>query len=153
MFPSLYAIISGDFGGRPALGWADCLAGAGVEIIQYRVKQLSSRELLSTSRELVELSRNKSFRMIVNDRADIAALAGAGGVHVGQQDIGVADARRVCGAECWVGVSTHTLEQVREAAGSVPLRFPEAAMTRVDCPFYLTGSTRHWRIPVTKFPQ
>ena len=54
--------------------------------------------------------------MIVNDRADIAALAGAGGVHVGQQDIGVADARRVCGAECWVGVSTHTLEQVREAA-------------------------------------
>jgi thiamine-phosphate pyrophosphorylase len=69
-------------------------------------------------RELANLSHNKPFRLIINDRADIAAMVGAGGVHVGQQDVSVDDARRVCGAGCWVGVSTHTLEQVREAAAT-----------------------------------
>jgi thiamine-phosphate pyrophosphorylase len=118
VFPSLYAIIPGDFGGRTALGWAECLAEAGVEIIQYRGKFSPSREMLDTARELARLSSSKSFRLIVNDRADVAALSGAGGVHVGQEDIGVEIARRVCGAGCWVGVSTHSLEQVRAAAGT-----------------------------------
>lgn len=118
MFPSLYAIITGDFGGSSALRWADRLAGAGVEIIQYRAKDLSSRDLYDSSCELAQLTRSKPFRLVINDRADIAALVGAGGVHVGQQDVGVEDARRVCGKDCWVGVSTHTLEQVRQAAAT-----------------------------------
>ncbi len=116
MFPSLYAIITGNFEGRSAPGWAERLAGAGVEIIQYRAKGSTSRDLYDSSRALAELSRSRLFRLIINDRADIAALVSAGGVHVGQHDIAVEDARRVCGADCWVGVSTHTLEQVREAA-------------------------------------
>ncbi len=45
----------------------------------------------------------------------MAALAGAGGVHVGQEDLGVEEARAVCGAGCWVGISTHTLDQLRQA--------------------------------------
>lgn len=109
-------ILPGNYGGSSALEWAERLSRAGVEIIQYREKHSSSEDQYNSCCELVQLSRRRLFRLIVNDRADIAALAGAGGVHVGQQDIGVADARRVCGAECWVGVSTHTLEQVREAA-------------------------------------
>ena len=115
VFPSLYAIITGDFGGSSATGWADRLSAAGVAIIQYRAKALSARELFETARELARLSSSKSFRLIVNDRADVAALSGAGGVHVGQDDIPVEVARRVCGADCWVGVSTHSLEQVRAA--------------------------------------
>jgi thiamine-phosphate pyrophosphorylase len=51
----------------------------------------------------------------VNDREDVAALAGAEGVHVGQTDLGVEQARTVVGPERWVGVSTHTLEQVAAA--------------------------------------
>lgn len=117
-FPPLYAILTGNFGGSSALAWADRLAGAGVEIIQYRGKHSSAREVFEISRELTQLSRAKPFRLIVNDRADIAAMVGAGGVHVGQQDLSVEDTRRVCGQGCWVGVSTHTLEQVREAAAT-----------------------------------
>ncbi|MEO6910902.1 MAG: thiamine phosphate synthase, partial [Edaphobacter sp.] len=52
-------------------------------------------------------------RLILNDRADLAVLAEWGGVHVGQGDLLPEDARRVVGAERWVGVSTHTVEQVR----------------------------------------
>src|SRR5712692_7794847 len=117
-FPPLYAILTGNLDGSSALAWADRLAGAGVEIIQYRAKSLTSRKLFLSCREIASLSRSKPFRLIINDRADIAAMVGAGGVHVGRQDLGVEDARQVCGAGCWVGVSTHTLEQVREAAGT-----------------------------------
>jgi thiamine-phosphate pyrophosphorylase len=53
--------------------------------------------------------------LIVNDRADIAMLSGVGGVHVGQHDLEVAQARAICGAPLWVGISTHTLDQVRAA--------------------------------------
>ncbi len=53
--------------------------------------------------------------MIVNDRPDIAAIAGAHGVHVGQEDLPVEDARKICPPPRWVGVSTHNLEQLRAA--------------------------------------
>ncbi|NDQ58822.1 MAG: thiamine phosphate synthase [Acidipila sp.] len=115
MFPSVYAIITGNLAGGTALEWAERLAGAGVEIIQYRTKSVPSRDLYTACRELAHLSRNHSFRFVVNDRPDIAALVGAGGVHVGQQDLDAEQARRICPPPCWVGVSTHTLQQVREA--------------------------------------
>jgi thiamine-phosphate pyrophosphorylase len=54
-------------------------------------------------------------RFIVNDRADIALLANAGGVHVGQEDLGVEEARAICGRDRWVGVSTHNFEQLAAA--------------------------------------
>lgn len=57
-------------------------------------------------------------RFIVNDRADIAAMVRASGVHVGQDDLPVEDARGICKAPQWVGVSTHNLNQFREAARS-----------------------------------
>ena len=57
----------------------------------------------------------RGVRFIVNDRPDIALLTGASGVHVGQDDLGVEEARAICGQRSWVGVSTHTLEQVEAA--------------------------------------
>jgi thiamine-phosphate pyrophosphorylase len=116
VFPSVYAIITGKFQGNSALGWADRLAGAGVAIIQYRAKGLSSGQLLVTSRSLARLAHDRGFRLVINDRPDIAALAGAHGVHVGQDDLTVEQARRICGQGSWVGVSTHNLEQLRAAA-------------------------------------
>ena len=57
----------------------------------------------------------RGVRVIVNDRPDIAAMVGAGGVHVGQEDLPVEAARRICGSSCWVGISTHNLEQFHDA--------------------------------------
>ncbi len=68
--------------------------------------------------EFAEKLSPRGMRLIVNDRADIAAIAGAGGVHVGQEDLPVEEARRICGPSSWVGVSTHNLDQLREAAGT-----------------------------------
>lgn len=97
------------------IAFAEMLAASGVELIQYRNKQASSRSLFEISLNLVNFLNPRHLRVIVNDRPDIARLAGAGGVHVGQEDLQVEDARAICGAERWVGVSTHTLDQVREA--------------------------------------
>jgi len=88
---------------------------AGARPVQYRDKAASSRELFERGRELVQRARAANAAMIINDRADIAMMCGAAGVHVGQDDIGVEAARAVCGAGRMVGVSTHTLQQVRAA--------------------------------------
>jgi thiamine-phosphate pyrophosphorylase len=57
----------------------------------------------------------RDLKIMVNDRPDIAAITGAAGVHVGQEDLPVEEARKVCASPLWVGVSTHNLEQVRAA--------------------------------------
>ena len=74
---------------------AEALAGSGVELIQYRSKTASSRQFFEVSRNLSSALRPRGVRFIVNDRPDIALLAGAGGVHVGQDDLSVRDARAV----------------------------------------------------------
>jgi thiamine-phosphate pyrophosphorylase len=114
-FPSLYVIMDAVLTGPTVADLAELLASAGAELIQYRDKQGSSRQLYETSRTLVLRLEKFPVRLIVNDRPDVAAIAGAGGVHVGQDDLPVAAARAIVGPEMWVGYSTHTLEQVREA--------------------------------------
>jgi len=94
---------------------AERLADAGVQLVQYRDKRGTARKIFDVSASLVARLGPRGVRVIVNDRADIAAMAGAGGVHVGQEDLPVEDARRVCGKSLWVGVSTHNLEQLRAA--------------------------------------
>ena len=74
--------------------------------------------LLDLARELGALARTAGARLIVNDRADIAVLAGAAGVHVGQDDLTPRDVRTIAGDECVVGLSTHTDEQIEEAIAS-----------------------------------
>ena len=122
MFPTLYAILdaSPEFAGPSKfsiLEIAERLAGAGVELFQYRDKKGSARKIHGISAALVQRLPNvgKGTRIIVNDRADIAALVGAAGVHVGQEDLPVEAARKICGGALWVGVSTHNLEQLRAA--------------------------------------
>jgi thiamine-phosphate pyrophosphorylase len=115
VFPSLYAIMDADLLQTSELAYAESLAESGVELIQYRNKRISSGSYLRISQALVAQLRPRGVRFIVNDRPDIAALAGAYGVHVGQQDLSPEQARAVCGSDSCVGVSTHTLEQVREA--------------------------------------
>jgi len=121
VFPPLYAIIDAALLKTSELSFAEMMAESGVELLQYRNKHASSRELFdasqSISAKLSRLARAGAYepRFIVNDRADIALLVKAKGVHVGQQDLSVEDARTLVGRSGWVGVSTHSLAQLDAA--------------------------------------
>ena len=90
-------------------------ADGGVDIVQLREKTLGDRELLARAKDVRRWTLAAGVLFVVNDRPDIAALCGADGVHLGQDDLDVADARRVVGPNALLGVSTHTAEQVRRA--------------------------------------
>jgi thiamine-phosphate pyrophosphorylase len=115
LFPALYAILDADQAGRADPPFARILADAGVKLIQIRDKRAPARKIYDTSKTLLETLRPTGVRMIVNDRPDITAMVDAAGVHVGQEDLPVEVARRICGSARWVGVSTHNLEQLGEA--------------------------------------
>jgi thiamine-phosphate pyrophosphorylase len=115
VFPPLYAIIDPTLLTISELAMDEALAESGVQLIQYRNKTASSRQFFEISRKLSSALGPRHVRLIVNDRPDIALLSDASGVHVGQDDTSVEDARKICGADRWVGVSTHNLEQVAAA--------------------------------------
>ena len=114
--PHLYAILDAAFGDRPG-DVAAALASAGVTLLQYRDKSGDSRKTLQIARELKRAVLG-SVRLIMNDRPDLALMAGFGGVHVGQEDLSPEGARKVIGASLWLGVSTHNPEQVQLADGT-----------------------------------
>jgi thiamine-phosphate pyrophosphorylase len=118
VLPRLYVILDAALLKTPEIDCAKSLVDAGVCLVQYRNKRATARELFESSRELAAFFKPHQVRFIVNDRADVAALTDADGVHVGQEDLGVAEARAVIGAGKWVGVSTHNEQQVVEVAGS-----------------------------------
>jgi thiamine-phosphate pyrophosphorylase len=106
-------------GGLPTLGdltWivGEALAG-GADIIQLREKGLTDRELLKRAREVRILTAQAKARFVLNDRPDLARLSGADGVHLGQDDITVRDARRIVGPSMVIGVSTHDRAQLEAA--------------------------------------
>jgi thiamine-phosphate pyrophosphorylase len=111
----LYVIV----GGLPTLGdltWivGEALAG-GAQVIQLREKGLPDRVVLERAREVRLLTIAAGARFILNDRPDLARLAGTDGVHIGQDDLAVRDARRIVGPRALVGVSTHDREQLDRA--------------------------------------
>lgn len=87
----------------------------GVRMIQLREKNLSDRELLELAGYVRDWTNEFEALLIVNDRADIAAIAGADGVHLGQEDLSVAEARKILGPGKLIGVSTHSIAQARQA--------------------------------------
>jgi len=115
LFPPLYAILDPSLTAVPALSIAKELVAAGVTLIQLRDKQGSARKLFAEAREWAQVLNPLKTRFILNDRPDIAAMVGADGVHVGQEDLPVEAARAICGPDRWVGVSTHNIAQFREA--------------------------------------
>ena len=101
---------------RPILEWTIKEAAAGgAGMIQLREKSLSDREFLERARKVRRWTREADVLCIVNDRPDIARLAEADGVHLGQDDLPVREARRILGPDLVIGVSTHNLDQVRQA--------------------------------------
>jgi len=114
----LYFVCDRAPGGRPL---ADVLAAAlagGVDLFQLRDKAANDEELLATAEEARVLCHAAGALFLVNDRPDLAALAGSDGVHVGQDDEPVEAARAVVGAERIVGVSTHSIAQADAGARS-----------------------------------
>ncbi len=117
--PGLYAVVDAEV--ASAHGWAPvdlaaALLEGGATLLQVRGKALSSAELLALSRQVVALAVPFGAAVVVNDRADVAALAGAAGVHVGQDDLSPAQARAIVGTDALVGVSTHSADQIADAA-------------------------------------
>ena len=92
----------------------------GVRLFQYRDKQASMREAYRVGTELRRVSADAGALLIVNDRCDLALAVDADGVHVGQTDLPVADARLLMGPEKILGVSTHTPAQAAAALAERP---------------------------------
>jgi thiamine-phosphate pyrophosphorylase len=90
-------------------------ARGGADVFQLREKALPDRELLDTARAVRRWTREAAALFVVNDRPDVARLCEADGVHLGQDDMSVKDARRIAGPDILIGVSTHTIEQLRRA--------------------------------------
>jgi len=90
------------------------LLKADVDVVQLRDRSANDRTLISRARAGTEIARRLGKVFIMNDRADLALAADTDGVHVGQEELPVADARRIVGNRL-VGVSTHSIEQAREA--------------------------------------
>jgi thiamine-phosphate pyrophosphorylase len=118
VLPRLYVILDAALITSSERDCALSLAEAGVRLLQYRNKSVPTREYLESSRKLAEVLLPQGVSFFVNDRPDVAFLAGATGVHVGQDDLDVEQARQVIGSGKLVGVSTHNLEQFQRAAAS-----------------------------------
>jgi len=105
-----YAMVDTAAGHEP-VALARMLLEAGATAMQLRLKDIGSRDFLAAARAIATLCHERGAILIVNDRADIAKLADADGVHVGQEDLPLAAARQIIGAGKIVGVSTHTVDQ------------------------------------------
>jgi thiamine-phosphate pyrophosphorylase len=116
VIPRLYVILDAALLREPAQGIATQLIEVGVRLFQYRAKTAPPRQTLEICGQLTQLAREHGAQFFVNDRPDIAYLAGADGVHVGQDDLSVEQARALVGHDRWVGVSTHNREQFQRAA-------------------------------------
>jgi thiamine-phosphate pyrophosphorylase len=123
-FPRFYPIL--DTGllaarGMDLLTAARALLEAGATIVQLRHKQRFTRRDFESARALAALATEFQARLIINDRADVAALTGSG-LHAGQDDLDPRDARGLIGAAATLGLSTHNEAQLREAA-DLPLDY------------------------------
>ncbi len=143
--PRLYAVL--DTGVAAGRGWTVADLGqafldGGAQLIQLRAKHLDARALLDAADRLVRLAEPAGARIIVNDRADVAAMCGAAGVHVGQEDLAPRDARALLGDRAMIGLSTHSPGQV-DAALDEPIDYiavgPIFATTTKDTGYAAVG--------------
>jgi len=114
--PRLYAIVDMNVTTDP-VAFAQELFAAGVRLLQLRDKENRPRSTLSVARELKRVAPQDAV-LIMNDRADLALAAGFSGVHLGQDDLSPEGARRACPEPMIIGVSTHNLDQLRNANDS-----------------------------------
>jgi thiamine-phosphate pyrophosphorylase len=118
MIPRLYAIVDAGVLAARAISLAEFsseLVAAGVGLIQYRDKTCSPQQILEAAAQLRATFAGRECRLIVNDRPDLAVLAHADGVHIGQLDLSPEDTRTVVGRNRLIGLSTHNAPQLQAA--------------------------------------
>jgi thiamine-phosphate pyrophosphorylase len=123
--PSLNAIVDVEAAariGRRPIDVARAFLSGGARFLQLRAKTLAGGEFLDLAAEMADAARSAGAMLLINDRADIARLSGADGVHVGQEDLAPADVRAAVGAPTIVGLSTHTAAQI-DAAVAQPIDY------------------------------
>ncbi len=91
-----------------------------IAFVQLRMKDAPRDAVVNTARAMREITRGTATRLIINDDPEIAREAGADGVHLGQSDMPYADARRIVGENAIIGLSTHSVAQMRAACGHAP---------------------------------
>jgi thiamine-phosphate pyrophosphorylase len=116
----LYAIADAGQGAHDPVELTRRLLGGGAVIVQLRWKRPAGASLLASAIQCRRLTAQQGALFFVNDRVDVALASEADGVHLGQEDLPLAAARRLLGDARWIGVSTHDLSQARaaEAAGA-----------------------------------
>jgi thiamine-phosphate pyrophosphorylase len=119
--PTLYALTDLEQSGAPSHGeLVRRLVDAGVRLVQLRDKSLPAGRLCTEAADAVRIATSSKTLLIVNDRVDIALAAGAGGVHLGGEDLPAVVARRLLGEDAVIGVSTHSpVEAVQASAEPV----------------------------------
>jgi len=135
---------------------AEAVIRGGAGCLQLREKDLPDAELLRRARQLRELTARHGVLLFINDRPDVAKLARADGVHVGQDDLPVHEARRIAGGNVLVGKSTHTLEQFAAAAAEEPdyvavgpmFPSPTKPQDRIAGPQTLAEAAKRTQIPL-----
>ena len=107
---------------------------AGIRILQLRQKHASHEEFVSSARELVEICHRFGAKLIVNDDAGTCIEAGADGVHLGQDDMPIAEARKLLGDEYIIGATAHNLDEAEkaEADGVEPAPIDPATLTMCE---------------------
>ena len=114
--PKLYPITDARLSGLPHAEQVRRLAAGGATLIQLREKHADPRDFGRQATEAAAVARSLGVLLVVNDRADIALACGARGLHLGQDDLDPAAARRLVGHRLLIGYSTHNVEQATEAA-------------------------------------
>ena len=114
----LYALLTEEFAPLGAVRTARALLKGGVDIIQIREKEMGTADFVAHAKKIVALCRKFGAVSIVNDRVDVALAAGADGVHLGAEDMAVADARAIMGADKIIGASSRSLAMARRAVAA-----------------------------------
>ena len=113
---SLYLVADAEFAaGRDLLGMVGAAIRGGVTVVQLRAKNLPSRDFLELGLRAADLLARTGVPLLVNDRLDIALACGAGGIHLGQEDMPLAAARKILGGDRIIGISVNTVEEARAA--------------------------------------
>jgi thiamine-phosphate pyrophosphorylase len=112
----LYGILDLGYVGIHSSGkTAEAMIAGGVDLLQLRAKDHASAKIAEIAAELHRMTVERSVPLIINDHPEIARLVGAEGVHLGQDDMPIAEARKVAGPNCMVGKSTHSVDQAIRA--------------------------------------
>jgi thiamine-phosphate pyrophosphorylase len=112
----LYGILDLGYVGRSEIaGVAEQMIDGGVDLIQLRAKAHTPEEVATIATALHEITRRRGVPLVINDHPEIARSVQASGVHVGQDDLPIAEAREIAGPDCVIGKSTHSVDQAIRA--------------------------------------